>query len=238
MAIHNTRLLSIDFEWSVDEAGYDWVPDGPVDGPADPNEELSGIELLSAIGGKPIRADRIRRRGGKLRTYRPFEGIDRMLFRNFASQARNPDGLLEFVRQFGPMTQEGNRGGEPADIGLGAAAGMAELLQVHSGKPGNWFSSYARKELYWSRMDVKIARNPMTGRPQFRFIPATFLNALWLELGQFLTSEAQLRNCRQCGVWFPTGPGTGRRADAKFCSDDHRIIFNSLKRGRSDGHED
>jgi hypothetical protein len=227
-------ILSIDFEWSVDETGYELIPGGPVDGSVDPNEDLSGIELLSVIGGKPIREDRIRRRGGNLRIYRPFEGPDRMLFRNFASRAENPSGLLDFVRQFGPLTQEGNRDGEPTGIGLVAAACMAELLQVHSDNPGNRFSSYARNELYWSRMDVKLARNPMVGRPQFRFVPATFLHALWLELGQFLTSEAQLRSCKQCGVWFPTGPGTRRRADAKFCSDQHRISFNSLKRTTSE----
>jgi hypothetical protein len=228
-------ILSIDFEWSVDETGYEWIPGGPADGSVDPDGELSGFELLSVIGRKPIREDRIRRRGGKLRTYRPFDLIDRMLFRTFPSRATNLDGLLDFVSQYGPMTQEGNHDGEPASIGLTAAASMAELLRVYSENPGDWFFRYARSELYWSRVDVKLAYNPMTGRPQFRFVPATFINALWLELGQSLTSEAQLRNCKRCGVWFPTGPGTGRRADAKFCSDDHRIIFNSLKRGRSEG---
>jgi len=225
--------LSIDFEWLVDEAGYEWVQGVPVDGSIGPDEELRGVELLSALGGKPIRANRIRRRGGTLKARRPFEKIDRMLFRIFASQGSNRDGLLDFVCRFGPMSEEGNRDdGEQAIIGLAAAAAMFEVLQAYSDDPRNWFSVYARKEFYWSKMDVKLERNPMTGKPQFRFVPSTFLDALWLELGQTLTSDAQLRNCRQCGIWFPTGPGTGRRADSTFCSDGHRIRFHSLRRSQ------
>jgi len=33
-------------------------------------------------------------------------------------------------------------------------------------------------------------------------------------------------------AFFEAGRGTGRRLDAKFCSDEHRIAFNSLKRSR------
>src|SRR5215208_1151275 len=133
--------LSIDFEWSVDETGYEWVPGGPVNGPAASVDDLSGIELLSALGGKRIRVDRIRRRGGMLKTYRPFEGIDRMLFRIFANQGKERDGLLDFVCRFGPMTEEGNReDGEPAYVGLAAAKAMSQLLQTYSANPQNWFS--------------------------------------------------------------------------------------------------
>jgi hypothetical protein len=60
----------------------------------------------------------------------------------------------------------------------------------------------------------------------------SLLNALWFEAGEFLTRDAQVRECMYCGGWFETGPGIGRRADAKFCSDEHRIAFNSLKRSQ------
>lgn len=36
--------------------------------------------------------------------------------------------------------------------------------------------------------------------------------------------------CLHCGSYFQAGPGTDRRLDAKFCSDQHRKDFNSLKR--------
>ena len=58
------------------------------------------------------------------------------------------------------------------------------------------------------------------------------LDALWLQLGQALTVSAKIRQCEHCGNWFEAGRGTGRRLDAKFCSDEHRIAFNSLKRSK------
>jgi len=53
--------FKIDFEWQVDENGYDWVPGGP----ADPDDEDSVIGVaFSALKGTLIRPDRIVRRGG------------------------------------------------------------------------------------------------------------------------------------------------------------------------------
>lgn len=42
--------------------------------------------------------------------------------------------------------------------------------------------------------------------------------------------EPVTRTCPYCGTVFPVGPGTGHKADAIFCSPDHRVAFNSLKR--------
>lgn len=218
--------FSIDFEWAVDEAGYDWIAGGP----AELGEEASLIgELLSVVSGKRVRPDRIVRRGGPLRTYRPFQRVSG-LFLLFANLGKNPEGLMDFVRQFGPMTEDGNREGEDALIGLGHGQSMGELLQRYAESPADCISRFSGNGLAWSRIDVWLALNPMTGRPQFRYRPPTLINALWFELGQVLTSDAQLRHCAHCGAWFEAGPGVGRRADAKFCSDDHRIAFNSLKR--------
>lgn len=41
-------------------------------------------------------------------------------------------------------------------------------------------------------------------------------------------------HCKLCGGEFYRGIGTDRRGDAVFCSDKHRITFNSLSRFNSD----
>jgi hypothetical protein len=41
--------------------------------------------------------------------------------------------------------------------------------------------------------------------------------------------------CLKCGETFLSGAGTGRRLDAKFCSDAHRIAYNSFKRTEQKG---
>jgi hypothetical protein len=219
----------IDFGWAFDEAGYDWVAGGP-EKPCD-RKSLIG-EVFSVLPGRPIRPDRIVRRGGNLKPDRPFERVSG-LFRLFSKRATTREGLLDFVTRFGPMTPDGNReGGEDALIGLAAAQAMSELLDDYAKDPRRCFAAFGERGLGWSRIDVSLAFNPVTGRPCFKFTPLSLLNALWFEVGEFLTTDAQLRECVHCGGWFEAGPGTGRRADAKFCSDDHRIAFNSLKRSQ------
>jgi hypothetical protein len=39
-----------------------------------------------------------------------------------------------------------------------------------------------------------------------------------------------VRRCLRCGQSFQVGVGTGRRLDAKFCSEAHKIVFHSLAR--------
>ena len=220
--------FSIDFEWAVDEAGYDWVAGGP----AEPNDEKTvGDVVFSTL--QRVHPGRIVGRGGNLKTYRPFQRPG--LFRLFSKLATTPEGLLEFVTRFGPMLPDGNRqGGEDALTGLNAAQAMAELLEAYVQDPRSCFLQFGEQGHGWSRIDVYLAFNPVTGRAQFKFTPPSMVNALWLELGEFLTRDAQIRECLYCGGWFETGPGTGRRADAKFCRDDHRIAFNSLKRGQGE----
>ena len=36
--------------------------------------------------------------------------------------------------------------------------------------------------------------------------------------------------CRHCGEMFASGAGTGRRGDAVFCSNEHKIRYYSLQR--------
>lgn len=37
------------------------------------------------------------------------------------------------------------------------------------------------------------------------------------------------KECLHCGRCFAVGPGSGRRSDAKFCSQEHQIQFNRQK---------
>jgi len=39
--------------------------------------------------------------------------------------------------------------------------------------------------------------------------------------------------CAHCGNFFKAGAGTGRRIDASFCCDEHRVRYHSLKRSEA-----
>jgi hypothetical protein len=65
---------------------------------------------------------------------------------------------------------------------------------------------------------------------QFQIAPTDLMQALWLQLGQVLASNIKLSTCLQCGKLFEVGVGAGRRADAKYCSIEHRTLYHSLNR--------
>src|SRR5262249_24745568 len=78
-----------------------------------------------------------------------------------------------------------------------------------------------------------LAPDPTTGAWRMKLQPPSLLDAIWLQLGQAITSNADLRSCVHCGNWFEAGGRSGRRADAKFCSDACRINYNSVKRSQA-----
>jgi hypothetical protein len=223
-------VFSIDFEWLRDDAGYDYVPAAP--GKPTSSEMSPLYKIISETLLIPGRPARIVRRGGNLVPYRPFDE-NNPIYRIFSSIGTTDDGLLDFVRTFGPLTDFGNTdSGEEVLFGIGHAQVMQDLLSCSLEERSAYFSRLELSGVSWSRIDVALTFNPLTRKPQFKFKPPMLVNALWLQFGQVLCSDASIRNCRHCGELFEAGPGTGRREDAKFCSNAHRIAFHSRKRGK------
>jgi hypothetical protein len=81
-------------------------------------------------------------------------------------------------------------------------------------------------------MDVRLTLDPDAKTPRLRVTPRCLLDALWVQLGQALSGGGAFRQCQHCGQLFEAGGATGLRADAKFCSKEHKIAFHSLKRSR------
>jgi len=65
---------------------------------------------------------------------------------------------------------------------------------------------------------------------RFQVTPVDLMQALWFQLGQVLVSNIKLSSCLHCGQLFEAGLQTGRRVDAKFCSDEHRKLYHRLNR--------
>jgi len=156
-----------------------------------------------------IEPSRIVRNGGELQSYRPLEIHN--LAGLFIKMARSETGVLEFVEKFGPLTSDGLRGkGEIVFEIIDQAEAMVR---------------YGTKGLGRFKAWIEIDNEGMRLKVQ----PTSLLDALWLLLAQ---TNTRSRVCRQCRTPFPIGVAVGRRRDAKFCSDDCRIKFNSLERSR------
>jgi len=88
------------------------------------------------------------------------------------------------------------------------------------------------EEIPLSGMNTAIVWDKNIKGPRLRFSPHNLIDALWMQLAYGLSTGVCARECRQCGAIFTAGPGTPRRGDAEFCSPEHQILFNCLKRRR------
>jgi hypothetical protein len=65
---------------------------------------------------------------------------------------------------------------------------------------------------------------------RLRINPPSLLSALWFQLGLKLSGETKVKTCRHCNDFFETGVGTGLRADAQFCCNEHKVEFFNRNR--------
>jgi hypothetical protein len=235
-----TLRFFIDFEWRRDPAGYELrVSGAPLSIAASHGEGSTILSASPRINLALSRPQRIVRRGGTLQSYRPLDTFGSRLPRLFADAA-TPEAVLKFVERFGPLTRDGfdqNRGDEVATV-IAHAKQMRKLLDAYTrGSREELAETLGPKgeplgQSALSTVEVRLVFDPAAEMPQLQFTAKNLLDAMWLQLGQDLTSGAALRKCQHCNAPFQVGPGTGRRADAKFCSDAHRVAFNSLKRAK------
>jgi hypothetical protein len=171
-----------------------------------------------------MRSPVIKREGGRLAEYEPLDKFP-LLFTQFASIPKNAEGVLEFTQKFGPLTKDGLDPliGENVEYLLDAARAM-EMIIKGAMDP-------VLPRVVGFNLGRLVARfEVVDGAVRLKLDAQELLNALWLQCAQHLSNGANLQRCQQCHTWFEAGLGTGRRLDAKFCSDKHRILYNSRRR--------
>ena len=213
-------LLFIDFEWWKDAKGYRLAAPEP--------GTLAG-SLLESVG-KP---QRVVPNGGKRIAYRPLDRFDQ-LYMAFAG-VQTPENLLHFIENYGPLTAHGLQPdrGDRVPFVLGQAAMFRDWLDANHRRRKELVAGVGEDGEKFGSLDFSLTANT-SGVVRLRVFPRTLLSALRLQLAQTLSGGTKIRACLHCGKWFEAGPGTDRRLDAKFCSDDHRVLYNSLKRSKGE----
>ena len=207
----------VEFTSQVDKKGYRIIP--AKQPPRQPGQKEADWILNSY--SRDWAEARIVGLGGQLRPIRLIQYA--MLFNEFAN-VKTPEDLLKFVTTYGPLTPDGRAGREGDDIPplLDEARSMKEC-----------FKRQRAKQLpVMPELKAWLSTDKVKGTVSLKISPVRLLDALWLQLGQALSEGAQWRQCEHCGDWFPVGGKSGRRLVARFCSDQHRIDFNSLERSR------
>ena len=206
-------VILIEFDWERDPKGYRLVEDA-----------RSTRVVRNGKGHAPKDFEHCR----------PLSATD-SAFRIFANIATTPAGVLEFVQRFGPLTAAGRDAnhGEDVRLVISNALGLRQLLRYFSGNEKRPHLATSRFQATQPiSLDAQVIWDPVSMVPRWELRPKYLLDALWLQLGQALTSGGRISQCQHCGSWFEAGRKTGRRLDSKFCCDEHRTAFNSLKRSR------
>lgn len=224
----------IDLEWIRDRSGY---------------ELLDPLDTTPSLGRNGVRRGSvIRRLYGQEVTYRPLALHDR-LFVNFANEVRDPQTLLSFIRRFGPVTWAGRA---KRDFFQTTFKNKKDQERAAEMLGDNVESCVEAAQQFWRILDHNKRQPKSIGKvlaPFFRSIeleptldldpqkgillrlkPKDLLDGMKLLLVQDLTSGLQVKACLKCRQWFEVGAGKGRRKDAKFCCDEHRILYNSENR--------
>jgi hypothetical protein len=207
-----------DFEWEKDSAGYrlETLPRPWKDMPMG---MLATLVYDDDPSAKPTLV--VRRNGGKLRPFRPLAEFDTLY--SIFSRIKTSEEVLDFIKKFGSLTQYGalpDRGDLVSHV-LEDARRFRDWLNGNNNAKGG----------YLTHLEASLVTD-VSGALRLRIVPRDLLSALWLQLAFKLSGKEKLRACLHCGDWFEAGAGTGRRADAKFCSDEHRVEFNSHKRSK------
>ena len=137
----------------------------------------------------------------------------------------HPKGVLVFVTDYGPFTDAGIAGGGDEFRHINQAKRMKRRLHPLS----DGFSS--RRNSNTAPEGISRYRST-TGSVALKIVPATFRDALWLQLAQALSDGARDEKMPSLRRMVSGGGGNRSRADAEFCSDEHRKRSNSLKRSR------
>jgi hypothetical protein len=220
-------LFDIELLWAFDVLGFH-VTDGV---------SLNDSTLFHESG-------RVIRNGGLLQQYEPAKIpglLDRFL------DVRTPADILRFLQFYGPLTREGfsveggdsfpdvdgglsfySHEGEALDIGIDRAGWFRDLL---SAKPRPAKVARILEQFKLEPYTVQIIPDQKSGM-RMKFRPDDLLGFLTLSVLHRMRGSNLYSACLECGEFFAKGIKTGRRSDAQFCSDQHRVNFNSSKRSR------
>ena len=249
--------LDIELEWRRDAKGYHLEPAAP------PNPAPEGQNMMAALASgayspsmlflpegfivtcpteAPGRPERILRAGGSIVPYRADEIVD-LVFREFVNAKPNATGVLGFVNRFGPLTDSGhNEAGEPTSFAIAMIATMNQMIDVFVEVDGIEERRHFVERLlgadgmrmHMASLDVRLVFDRRTMRAKTQITATDLFTLLWFRMIELFASETLLRRCAHCNALFTAGPGTDRRLDAKFCSDEHRVLFHRLKNASTD----
>ena len=228
----------MEFDWFRDPVGYGLVEKS---WPASTDGQ-AGFLSRDFVAGRIVT---IKRKGGPLERYSPLDKYN-FLFLSFLRSVKDAESLLQFVQDYGPLTERGldKDGGDDVPFVIEHARAMSSWVTDDA----DGLTPNSRQKSAWQNLNSAVVKSgaiqlpkptmaliydPPSGTLKIRISPESLLDALWLQLVQNCQgTDTTSKTCDYCGTPFMAGRGTKRRFDAKFCTPAHQIAYHSRKRSR------
>jgi hypothetical protein len=199
--------IGIQFEWT---RAYSSAPDKP------------GYEFS---GGQ------IRQIGARKETYRPQDVPE--LYHRFAELDGSPESCVLFASKYGLLQSPAKFTKPPVEHLDLWRREIRRMKVLVSALPtvvrfANSRGTYA--EVGRLRVLLVPSSDSTAARPMLIMEPETLLEAMNLQLAQFVTGGGTSFACEQCGTRFERGGTAKRRSDARFCSDRCRVQHHRRNR--------
>ncbi len=201
-------MPKLSLPWPIDLEGYRIIK---------PGQSLAGThwnerEVPKSVRDRPL----ILRKGGRL------EFIDRLkidgLYKRLAKTKTTEKGAYDFVSTCGFLGLRPSNGRyEFVDDICQQIRVVRSLLKLKESR--NW----ERLDLWMMDNRKAILLNPVISAddpPDLFFQPSTLIDAIYLQLFEDMSTQANLKLCERpgCVNWFKYGTGTGRRGTSQYCS--------------------
>jgi hypothetical protein len=237
-------LISIDLDWLKDSAGYQIVDYGKHGarivgngGDLVPFRPLDGNELVfiafAKVRSRTALLDFVGHYG---LLKNPAYGVRYSI--GSSSRRHSATAGVRFdpdTGQFSSVKSVPAMLGEDVDSHLETAALFQRAMNVGTGALRRSLLR-AKIEDALGEIDSALGELSLVVDRQRGFRPVlratSLLGGIWLQLSQRLSGNSRFKSCKLCGQMFEVGIAGGRRLDAIFCSDKHRVDFNSLSRSK------
>lgn len=188
--------------------------------------------------GKPAYkcvSGRIQQVGHGKQQYAPFAHA--ALYLEFSQLDGSENACVGFAERWGLLTTRAYSTGELPSEELSFWRAEIRKMRIYVQALPNVVRVANSRGTFAKVGTVDVLLEPGTGpspTPVLVLEPGNLLQAMNLEMAQFVAGGGSLIPCQQCRRLFQAGHGgTGsKRAIAKFCSDKCKHAFHNAKRGR------
>jgi hypothetical protein len=203
--------------------------------------EIIWLRWLRAVAYEAANVEGVRviRPVGERRySIEPFKiDRDKPLHVQFANLDGSEQQCLKFANRYGLLKTQSRDGVEQFDFWKKEIRKLDRLmsalkLQVKEDTPDGitLLGSSRKAPVALTSINLILVPGYSGERPKLFLQPATLLEAMYLLLGEFLTTRGSLQSCQACNNWFECGRTGARRSIAKFCSVECKNHYHYVER--------